>query len=301
MESFRISTELPFPARSPIRVFGLVLLLVFSAEGGIMLLLPRLPDDARGTAAQSLIDAGVLTLVLAPAIWLMTVVPLRRLFHVRGVLLRKLLKAQEQERARIARDLHDSVGQNLTALLVGLRTIEQAANFDTARARARNLRALAADAHSEVRRLAHGLRPLVLEDLGLVAALHRLCQDFERTHAISVELRCELFSCHAVVPEMQTALYRIVQESLANIARHARASKVVLHIQQSDASIGMTIRDDGRGFDASAAHSEVRGELGFGMHSIRERALMLGGECTVRARPGAGTTIEIRIPVPGPS
>lgn len=302
MESARAPhDDLPSPVRSPIRVLVLVLFLVFAVEGAIMLVLPRLPDAWRGAVLESLIDASVLTLVMAPTVWFLTVMPLRRLFEARGGLLRKLLEAQEEERAHIARDLHDSIGQNLTALLVGLRTIEDAGDFDTARARARDLRELAAEAHGEVRRLARGLRPLVLEDLGLAAALARLCEDFQSTHAVSVALACDPGPGLRLDAGAETALYRIVQEALTNVARHAGASKVEVCLSQSDASITLTIRDDGLGFDVLEGDALIRRADGLGIRGIRERALMLGGECTVLTRRGAGTTIEIRVPVRGRS
>jgi signal transduction histidine kinase len=289
--------DLPFSARSPLRVFGLVLLLVFAAEGAIMLALPRLFDAWKGTLPQSLVDAGALTLIMAPAVWFLAVLPLRRLFEARGDLLRRLLEAQEQERARIACDLHDSVGQSVTALMVGLRTIEDAGDLGTARSRARDLRGFAAGAHEEVRRLARGLRPLVLEELGLAVALERLCEDFQRTHAIGVALACDPATAGRLEARAETALYRIVQEALTNVARHAGARRVDVRLAQSGASITLTIRDDGEGLVDADAPGRTRRDHGFGMRSIRERALMLGGACSVQTRRGAGTTIEIRAPL----
>jgi len=287
----------PCAPSSPIRVFALVLLVVFSAEGAIMLLLPLLPAGWHGALVESLLDASTLTLATAPAVWFLAVSPLRRLFEARGSLLRRLFESQEQERARIARDLHDGVGQDLTALLVGLRTLEDAGDLGTARARARDLRELTSAAHSEVRRLARGLRPVILEELGLVSAVERLCEDFQRTHGVEVTLLREPTPAGRLDPEAEAALYRIVQEGLANVARHAQAREVEVRLGQEGPWLTLSLRDDGQGFAAEDLEA-LRGREGsFGLASIRERTLMLGGACAVRARPGEGTTIEVRVPL----
>jgi signal transduction histidine kinase len=290
--------DLVLAPQSPTRVFALVLLVVFAVEGAIMLILPRLPQGWHGTVADSLLDASLLAIVTAPALWLLVVSPLRVLFDARGRLLRRLFDSQEQERAHIARDLHDGLGQDLTALMVGLRTIEQAGDLETVRTRAGELRELAATAHGEVRRLARGLRPVVLEELGLFAALERLGEDFQRTHQVKVTLEGDALPPRRLEPAAEAALYRIAQESLANVARHAQARAVELVLRHEGESLLLSIRDDGRGFDAADLEALKGREGSFGLASIRERASMLGGDCSVRARPGEGTTIEIRVPAP---
>jgi signal transduction histidine kinase len=280
--------ESPWNAVSPIRVFLLVLAVVFAAEGAIMLLLPRLPN----VWAEAAFDASVLTAITAPAIWLLSVRPLRRLFEARGSLLRRLFELQEDERARVARDLHDGVGQHLTALLVGLRTIEAAGDLETARARAGELRSFGARAHDEVRALTRGLRPIALEELGLVAALERLCEDVARTHGIETELECDRASIARLAPECETALYRIAQEALSNAARHADPRGVAVRLHQDAQGTLLAVTDDGRGFDPDARADR----RGFGLQSIRERAEALGGEVSLRSDPGRGTRLEVRIP-----
>jgi len=297
LQPVRRHLDLPSAPQSPIRVFALVLLVVFSAEGAIMLLLPGLPDGWHGTIVESLVDATALTLSTAPAVWLLVVSPLRRLFEARGRLLRRLFESQEQERARIARDLHDGVGQNLTALLVGLRTIEEAGDLRTVAVRARELRDLASAAHGEVRTLARGLRPVILEELGLVSAVERLCEDFQRTHGVEVTLLLDPPPAARLEPAAETAVYRIVQEGLANVARHAQAHEVEVRLGQERERLVLSLRDDGLGFDADDLEALKGREGSFGLASIRERTLMLGGECVVRARRGEGTRLEIRIPL----
>jgi signal transduction histidine kinase len=291
--------EPPFSGRSPLRVFALVLLLVFCAEGAIMLALPRVGGAWHGPLADGLLDASLLTLVTAPAVWLLAVVPLRRSFEARGALLQRLFESQEQERAHVARDLHDGVGQHLTALLVGLRAVEDAADAAASRARARELREIAALAHEEIRSLARRLRPAVLEELGLVSALERLCADFERIHDVKVSLRCHGPAIQRIDAAAEEALYRIAQEALSNVARHAAASEVEVELRQDARSTTLSVRDDGRGFEAEEAGAGARREGGFGLASIRERARALGGEFVVRSRAGQGTRLEVRLPTAG--
>lgn len=288
----------PFPddlaplSRSPVRIFALVLLLVFIFEGAIMLLLPGAGSAWRDRAAGALVDALALTLLLAPALWLLSVRPLRSLFEARGRLLRRLFESQEDERARVARDLHDGIGQHLTALLVGLRTIEQSDDLATARTRARDLRAFGARAHEELRAIARGLRPIALQELGLVHALERLCEDFGRAHGIPVTLHCDTVPARRVDPGAETALYRIAQETLANVARHAAAGRVEVRLARRPDAIVLSVCDDGRGLDGDPNGRKE----GFGLGSIRERAKLLGGELIVTSGRGAGTTVEVRLP-----
>jgi signal transduction histidine kinase len=277
-------------------VFALVLLVVFCAEGAIMLALPRLSGPWHGTLADGLLDAGLLTLVTAPVVWILAVLPLRRSFEARGALLQRLFETQEQERAHVARDLHDGVGQHLTALLVGLRAIEDASDTAVARARARELREVAALAHEEIRSLARGLRPVVLEELGLVSALERLCADFERIHDAKASLRCQGPAVRRIDPGAEDALYRIAQEALTNVARHAGAREVQVELRQDDDSTTLSIRDDGRGFEVEGAEAAAARQRGFGLASIRERARALGGEVVLRSRPGRGASLEVRLP-----
>lgn len=293
-----LPSEASLSPQSPTRVFALVLLVVFAVEGAIMLLLPQLPPTWHGTLADSLLDASLLSIGMAPVLWVLVVLPLRRLLEARGRLLHRLFDAQEQERARLARDLHDGLGQDLTALLVGLRTIEDAGDLATAGARARALRELAAAAHGEARRLARGLRPLLLEELGLVAALDRLREDFARAHSVTTTLESEVLPSGRLEPAVEFAAYRIAQEALANAARHAGARRVELRLRVAGGALHLSVHDDGRGFDAGSLAAAAAGPDGFGLASMRERARMLGGDCTVRSRSGEGTTVMARIPLP---
>ncbi len=176
---------------SPLRVFGTVLVLVFVVEMGIMLTMPMWSPWPIGDVALSAMDAAVLTVVLSPAIWFVTVRPLKRLFEQRGRLLSRVIEVQEQERARLSRDLHDDLGQLLTAILVGLRTISDAPDIHQARERAQRLAGNASESLEVARRMAHGLRTGVLEDLGLPAALERLVEDMTLGSGVPISRRFE--------------------------------------------------------------------------------------------------------------
>jgi two-component system sensor histidine kinase UhpB len=276
-------------------VFAVVLVIVFSVEGAIMLALPALPQGWRNSTEEGLLDAAALTLITAPAVWLLLVLPLRRSLEARGQLLRRLFDSQERERSRLARELHDGVGQNLTALLIGLRRVTDAGDLETAGQRAHDLQDLVSEAHAEVRTLARGLHPVVLEEHGLVEAVERLCNAFERTHDIRVQYTSPTQPAARFHPVAEAALYRIAQEALANVARHADAKSVEVSLEVGPRSVQLVVHDDGVGIGPRDGGGSS--EAGFGLSSIRERALLLGGRCRVRSKPGRGTTIDVRAPV----
>ncbi|WP_442482403.1 sensor histidine kinase [Aeoliella sp. SH292] len=282
---------------APLRTFVLVLVLTFAAEGTIMLMLPFLPPWATTRQVQGLIDATILTLIMAPVIWWLVVKPLRHLAEYRGELLHGFLQAQEEERSRIARDLHDEIGQQLTALLVGLGTVEAAPDLPSAQRLARDLRQVGATAHQEVRRLASGLRPGVLEELGLIAAVERLCEDFEVFHGVPVRLEASATVSGSLSLPAETSLYRILQESLTNIARHAQAKSVEVKLARVGDMVELSVVDDGRGLPADTNQALARSSVGLGLKSIRERAEMLRGDCIIRSADSGGTMIQVTIPL----
>jgi two-component system sensor histidine kinase UhpB len=289
------SDQWPLTAVYPIRVFALIMFLVFAVEGMIMVLLPHFPWLAGSRLREGLIDATLLTLAIAPAIWWLAVRPMQQLFEARGQLLHRVFHAQEQERARIARDLHDEIGQHLTAILVGLKTIEASPDLPTAKTRAEELRDVAALAHSEVRRLARGLRPGVLEELRLEPAIERLCEEFQTTHGIPVELNIAPGSCDQLTTNCETALYRILQEALTNAARHSGATGIEVSLTCRDNRIVLRVSDNGRGFSAMPAVGTAHDPGKIGLASMRERALMLGGQLMVHSEPNRGTTVQVSI------
>ena len=293
----QLSTRLRKPSGRPLRIFVIVLIMVLVVEYAVMLLLPLLPGVLRGAGREALIDSVLLTVVLAPALWLVVARPLQQLSASRGQLLGQLFDDQEQERARLAHDLHDELGQHLTAILIGLRTVEEAPDLAQARERARGASEAAAASLDKVRRIARGLRPTVLEDLGLSPAVERICEEFRSPGGVAVELTMELVPGERFSPQVEMCVFRVLQESLTNAVRHGSPRSVRVLLSRGPYGVSLTVSDDGRGFELS----EKVGSS-FGLHGMRERVELLDGRWEVRSSPGHGTTIHASIPlVPAPS
>ncbi len=210
------------------------------------------------------------------------------------LLLEHTLSAQEEERRRIARELHDEAGQLLTALLVGLRTLEDARKLAVVKVQGHRLRDIAAQAIDEVGRLARGLHPTVLDDLGLGVALSRYAAEYTKTHNIKVDLSLDELDAGNLPSAVQIALYRILQEALTNVARHSGAKAVTIQFGRLATAMEVAVIDDGCGFDVKAvAVSSQR----LGIQSMRERAAMLGGTIGFTSHR-KGTKILVRIPIP---
>jgi two-component system, NarL family, sensor histidine kinase DevS len=205
--------------------------------------------------------------------------------------LRRVVEAQELERRRLARELHDETGQALTSILLGLKALEERTGDEASRAAAEDLRELVVSTLQDVRRLAVELRPTALDDFGLVAALERLTSSFSEQTGISVDFQTALAD-ERLPPEIETALYRIVQESLTNVVKHATARRVSILLARREGAVKAVVEDDGRGFDPA----ELAGD-GFGLVGMRERLALLGGRLEVESRPDAGTTIAAEVPI----
>lgn len=221
----------------------------------------------------------------------------------RGELMKRLISVEDEERRRIARELHDETGQSLTALLVGLQAIEERALTHDVRTAAQRLRGVAARTVDDVGRLARGLHPSVLDDVGLAAAARRHASDYAKSFGIAVDLRLKGIASLRLPPLVQTTLYRILQEALTNVARHARAQRVGVALKREGAMLVLVVRDDGVGFDTGAARGRASG---LGLHGMRERVALLGGSVEIESRPEKGTTVRARIPyrhrrVPSPA
>jgi PAS domain S-box-containing protein len=211
------------------------------------------------------------------------------------LLLERMFSAQEEERRRIARELHDEAGQLLTSLLVGLRTLEDSRNMADAKAQGHRLREITAQAIDEIGRLARGLHPTVLDDHGLGVALSRYVSEYTKTHNIAVDLRPNELDSSDLPPAVQMGLYRILQEALTNVARHAEAKAVSIVFARSATALKVAVTDNGRGFDTKAvAVSSSR----LGIPGMRERAAMLGGTVSFSSK-GTGTRIVVEIPLTG--
>jgi len=221
---------------------------------------------------------------------------LREKEQERRRLLKEVISAQEEERKRIARELHDEAGQALTSIMLGLKHLEEACAQEAVQSTAADLRSLAAGTLDEIRDLALELRPAALDDLGLVAALERYTHDYARKHGIRVDFHARDLDGKRLAPQEETALYRIAQEALTNVAKHAQAHNVSVLLDERNGATILIVEDDGKGFDAEAVlHSGPHaGRLG--LLGMQERASLIGGRLTIESRPGAGTAGVVEVP-----
>ncbi|MBI2913138.1 MAG: HAMP domain-containing protein [Chloroflexi bacterium] len=222
---------------------------------------------------------------------------LQRKEAARSKLLQKVIGAQEEERRRIARELHDETSQVLNALVVGMDAAAlERGRGGRAREKLSELKALAEDALEGVHRLVYDLRPSVLDDLGLVAGLRWYLET--RLHPLGVGTDVVVTGEGKRLPmEIETALFRIGQEAISNIARHAQATRVSLSLTFSDDRISMRLEDDGVGFDAAALSGAAGERAGWGILGMQERAALLGGALEVASTPGQGTRVSVSLPL----
>jgi two-component system NarL family sensor kinase len=207
-----------------------------------------------------------------------------------------VLRVQEAERGRIARDLHDGVGQALTALKIELELLEQhtSRTGGSAEARLTDIKSLVDRTLQDVKALSHALRPSILDDLGLVPTLRWLVRTFQKRTGIEVHLRCDPTG-ERLDPDLETLVYRVTQEALTNAAKYADTPRVQLTLERSGARLRLLVEDHGRGFDVGAA--AATSDRGFGLRAMRDRVLLFGGRFQVRSAPARGTTIEVEVPL----
>ncbi|MER6242069.1 HAMP domain-containing sensor histidine kinase [Streptomyces griseorubiginosus] len=212
---------------------------------------------------------------------------LERLEHERAASSARALSAQEAERRRIAQELHDEVGQSMTAILLSLERAADEAD-EPLRGELRQMQEITRGSLDEVRRLVRRLRPGVLEDLGLVSALTSLTGEFATHVALRVMRRFDT-GLPALDQQTELVLYRVAQEALTNAARHAEADKVEVSLRHSGDTVVLTVVDDGRGTQAAPE--------GAGMRGMRERALLVGATLDVTSQPRAGTEVRLTVPL----
>jgi len=206
---------------------------------------------------------------------------------------RRLVEVQETERRHIARELHDEVGQALTTLMVGLRLVERETQLsERAAARVAELKHMTDGVLENLHRLAMDLRPASLDHLGLVAALRQYIETFGRQNDLLVEFASVGLDGERLPPGVETALYRIVQEALTNVARHAQATSVDVLLERRGSQVITVIEDNGVGFDPKEAARSGR----LGLFGMQERVEMLGGTLLVESSVGAGTTVVAEVP-----
>ncbi len=231
-------------------------------------------------------DEEIVTLLAAQA-----AVAIENAGSVQRDALRRAVQAQEAERRRLARELHDETGQALTSMLLGLSAVERAETTEAARAAAGDLRGLVVETLQSVRRLAVELRPSALDDFGLEPALKRLGQTVSEAGSLDVQVEARL-GTGRLPSEVETAVYRIVQEALTNAVKHAAAERLSIVVTRTPERVSVMIEDDGEGFDLSARPGE-----GLGLLGMRERVDLLDGSLTIDSAPGAGTTLVVELPL----
>ncbi|HSB80960.1 MAG TPA: GAF domain-containing sensor histidine kinase, partial [Candidatus Methylomirabilis sp.] len=208
------------------------------------------------------------------------------------------LRSREEEAKRIARELHDEIGQSLTCVLLAMQGIEGLENLEEIRRKVTEVRALAAKPLGDVQRLVRALRPVILDDLGLAAALERYVKGFAAATGLHAEFYAHGLEGVRLPASLETSLYRIMQEALTNVGKHARARNASVILKRRGTRVSLIIEDDGQGFDVSAVKGRHGG--GVGLLGMEERAFLLGGTVTIESAPGVGTTIVVETPLEAP-
>jgi two-component system sensor histidine kinase UhpB len=207
-----------------------------------------------------------------------------------------ILRVQEAERGRISRELHDGVGQSLTALKIQLELLEQsAAGKESALSLPlAELRELVDRSLQEVRQISHLLRPQMLDELGLLPTLRWLARTFQKRTGIEVELVAEGMD-ERTDPDVENLVFRLVQEALTNVAKHARAPTARVHLRRAGGRLFLRVEDRGAGFDAAEFLRSTDEERGLGLRGMRDRVHLFAGRFTLSSQPGAGTAIEVEV------
>jgi signal transduction histidine kinase len=283
---------------SPVTILGLPLTVQGSVTGSIALAHTSSPQEEG-------LSLDEFKLILGVAQQLGLSIENARLYQeaqereqLLGNLLHQVVGAQEAERQRIARELHDATGQSLTAIALGLRGTESllASNAGAPVEQIRELRSISTEALGELRQLIADLRPSQLDDLGLVAALQWYTQEFEKRYNLPTKFDIEGERTR-LPSEYEIVLFRIVQEALTNVAKHAQASHVSVTLDAQPTQIQVSVCDDGHGF---SPEKQLRGGTsltGWGLLGIQERTALLGGKYEIESEPGHGTCVRAQIPI----
>lgn len=227
---------------------------------------------------------------------------LDELENQRHQLASSILRAQEEERIRVARELHDEAAQALTTLIIHLDVLadQLPADHPGLRDRVKRAKDLTTRTLGDVRRLIYDLRPSVLDDLGLVAALNWIIREKLEPAGIKVAFTAPPEagpgSLGNLTPDQHTALFRVFQEAATNVIRHSQATHMTIRLEADEAAIRLLVRDNGRGFVTAQVRSVSAGGRGLGLIGMKERISLLGGRWDLRSLPGRGTTIEVTLP-----
>jgi signal transduction histidine kinase len=222
---------------------------------------------------------------------------LRRTERLRRQLMERAIELQEEERRRIARELHDQTSQRLTSVLMTLGILAEAKSLEETRAHVSDLRAAVGQTLEEVHDLALELRPRLLDELGLVAALRHDLGEFRDRFHIPIDLQVVGLDRGRLPSRVETALYRIAQQALVNVARHAHAQNVGVLLEDRGSLVVLIVEDDGVGFDVEEVMGSHVQQTNLGLYGMRERASLLGGRLTIESTLGGGTSVFAEIPL----
>jgi len=220
---------------------------------------------------------------------------IKELSNMRQGLAKKLMQVQEEERSHLARELHDETSQSLASLRLGLKYTEKAPTLEEAKVRLIEVRNLLDQTFDGIRRLIIVLRPSVLEEGELGQAVKRYAQEFEERYGINMDLEID-DDFGTLTGEVASSLYRIVQEALTNIARHAQAKQVSIVLTYNLGEVNLTIEDNGKGFNVPEVLAQRVANRKFGLFGIQERVVVLGGSFQIESALGQGTTIYVKVP-----
>lgn len=224
---------------------------------------------------------------------------LDRLAEHRQTISSQILRAQEEERKRIARELHDETAQSLTSIVVSLEAVEQQfggeAMDEQLVGRLRHTKEIAQRTLDETRRLMFDLRPSVLDDLGLVPALRWFISQRVLPRGLKADFQASGLD-HRLPEEMETALFRIMQEAITNSVKHGKARSIQVQLSREDDQIVGLVADDGQGFHPVHVASKEDKDRGLGLFGMQERAVLVGGTVHIESAPGRGTTVRITVP-----
>ena len=215
----------------------------------------------------------------------------------RAELLRRLVTVQEEERRRIALELHDQLGQDVVALMLGLKALQDSGELPANDERLKQLMCLTDQLGREAHRIAWELRPSALDDLGLEVTLRNYLEEWAKRFDLAVDFHHRGLPAQRLPPPVETAIYRIVQEALTNVSKHAQAEHVSVLLEYHNERLLVIVEDDGRGFDTDNVLRAANTAQRMGLVGMHERARLVGGEVEIESAPGAGTTVYVRGPI----
>lgn len=216
--------------------------------------------------------------------------------ELKSVFLNKVIRVQEEERKKISRELHDETSQSLTSIIVGLRVLAEQVQSSGEREKILQMRDIARDTLEAVHHMAVELRPVLLDDLGLVAAAKKYIENYAKQYNISVSIDFNNLSRERFLPEIEIALYRILQEGLTNVVKHGHGTQVWVSLNKEEENLSFMIRDNGIGFDVNQFQS-IHSHTSLGIYGMSERVALVEGMFTINSVVGQGTTIFVEIPL----